>query len=79
MLQCPITKEPNALVRAAKLTVRWGFIVSAWVAEGKQLKPDDVSAEDAAAIGVGADAWSTHTYEGKKDVAYKVVLRWLGQ
>ena len=71
--------EPTGNLCAATPTVRWDFVVSAWVAEGKQLKPDDVSAEDAAAIGVGADAWSTYTYEGKKDVAHKVVLHWLGQ
>ena len=49
--------------------ISWDFVASAWVAMGKQLKPDDVSPEEAAALGVDAAAWRAFTYAEKKDLA----------
>ncbi len=64
---------------AAQPVVSWDFAASAWVAEGKQLKPNGVSPEDAAALGVDADAWRALSYAAKKGLAYKVIAHWSGQ
>ena len=64
---------------AGEPLVEWDFTASAWEAEGRQLKPDGVSPEDAAALGVDAEAWRAFSYKEKKLLAYDVMVRSLGQ
>ena len=62
---------------AAELEISWDFVASAWVAAGRQLKPEEVSLGEAAALGVDEAAWRDLGYAGKKELAYKVVRHWL--
>ena len=59
--------------------ISWDFAASAWVAKGRQLKPDNLSAEEAERLGVGAAAWRASTYPEKKELAYACMQHWLGQ
>ena len=59
--------------------ISWDFTASAWVAEGRQLKPDEVPAEEAESLGVDTAAWRAFTYPEKKALAYKCLQHWLGQ
>ena len=62
---------------AAELVISWDFVASAWVAAGRQLKPDEVPPREAAALGVDEAAWRDLSYAGKKDLAYKSLRQWL--
>ena len=62
---------------AAELEISWDFVASAWVAAGRQLKPDEVSPGEAAALGVDEAAWRDLSYAGKKELAYKSLRHWL--
>ena len=42
-----------------------------------QLKPDEVSPREAAALGVDEAAWRDLSYAGKKELAYKSLRHWL--
>ena len=63
---------------AAELEISWDFVASAWVAAGRQLKPDEVSPGEAAALGVDEAAWRDLSYAGEKELAYNVLREWLG-
>ena len=62
---------------AAELDISWDFVASAWVAAGRQLKPDEVPPREAAALGVDEAAWRDLSYAGKKELAYKYLRHWL--
>ena len=62
---------------AAELEISWDFVASAWVAAGRQLKLDEVSPREAAALGVDEAAWRDLSYAGKKELAYKSLRHWL--
>ena len=62
---------------AAELDISWDFVASAWVAAGRQLKLDEVSPREAAALGVDEAAWRDLGYAGKKELAYKVLRHML--
>ena len=62
---------------AAELEISWDFVASAWVAAGRQLKLDEVSPREAAALGVDEAAWRDLGYAGKKELAYKSLRHWL--
>ena len=62
---------------AAELEISWDFVASAWVAAGRQLKPDEVPPGEAAALGVDEAAWHDPSYAGKKELAYKSLRHWL--
>ena len=59
--------------------ISWDFAASAWVAAGRQLKPEELSAEDAARLGVGIAAWRASAYPAKKALAYTCMQHWLSQ
>jgi hypothetical protein len=53
--------------------ISWDFTTDAWGAQGKQLKPEDVSREEAAALGVDAAALQALSYKDRKQLAYDVM------
>jgi hypothetical protein len=57
--------------------VKWNFELSAWVVGGEGgeiFKPDEISAYQAAIVGVDEHEWSKLDYKNKKEVAYKLGL-----
>jgi hypothetical protein len=53
--------------------ISWDFTTDAWDAQGIQLKPEDVSREEAAALGVDAAALQALSYEARKQLAFDVM------
>ncbi len=53
--------------------ILWDFTTDAWGAQGKQLKPEDVSREEAAALGVDVAALQALSYKDRKQLAYDVM------
>ena len=49
----------------------WDFVASAWVAAGRQLKPEEVSPREAATLGVDEASWRALSDAEKKEFAYK--------
>jgi len=67
---------------AAELAISWDFAASAWVAAGRQLKPEEVWTQLRGALlqvrpGVDAAAWEALSYAEKKELAYKSLRHWL--
>ena len=62
---------------AAELEISWDFVASAWVAAGRQLKPEEAPRGEAAALGVDEAAWRDLSHAGKKELAYKSLRHWL--